>query len=46
VAAYVGLLVQQVMDPDVAVPKCAEALRALYRGDFRRGGSPTSDGKS
>jgi hypothetical protein len=46
VAAYVGLLVQKVMDPDVDVPKYAEALRALYRGDFRRGGSPTSDGKS
>lgn len=46
VAAYVGLLVQKVMDPDVDVPKCAEALSALYRGDCRRGGSPTSDGKS
>jgi AcrR family transcriptional regulator len=45
-AAYVGLTIQQTVDPEVDIGKFADVLKALYRGGFSRGGNAASDGRS
>jgi AcrR family transcriptional regulator len=45
-ATYEGLVVHKTIDPGVDVEQCTAVLRALYRGDFRRGDRPVSDGET